>query len=168
MESAVALSQKKDDRLRKEFEKWAVLTYTNNRAIVNERKGADRGLDGMAYFLTSNTDTAKIVFQVKSGAIQRGDISKLVGDMQAEQAELATLITLDEPTKPMRLQARVAQRYHHELTGRDYPRIDIVTIREILEDSRRIELPIGLDRMKAVQRERYAKQLKLPMRASSL
>jgi DNA modification methylase len=163
--SATALSQKKDDRLRKEFEKWAVLTYTNNRAIVNERKGADRGLDGMAYFLTSNADTAKIVFQVKSGNIQRGDISKLVGDMQAEQAELATLLTLEEPTKPMRLQARVAGRYHHELTGRDYPRIEIVTIREILEDAKRIELPIGLDRMKAVQRERYAKQLKLPMRA---
>jgi site-specific DNA-methyltransferase (adenine-specific) len=166
MQSAIALSQKKDDRLRKEFEKWAVLTYTNNRAIVNERKGADRGLDGMAYFLTSNTDTAKIVFQVKSGNIQRGDISKLVGDMQAEQAELATLITLEEPTKPMRLQARVAERYHHNLTGRDYPRVEIVTIREILEDNRRIELPIGLDRMKAVQRERYAKQLKLPMRAN--
>jgi DNA modification methylase len=166
IESALALSQKKDDRLRKEFEKWAVLTYTNNRAIVNDRKGADRGLDGMAYFLTSNTDTAKMVFQVKSGGIQRGDISKLVGDMQAEQADLATLITLDEPTKPMKLQARVAGRYHHELTGRDYPRVEIVTIREILENDKRIELPIGLDRMKAVQRERYAKQLKLPMRAS--
>jgi hypothetical protein len=37
----------KDDRLRKEFEKWAVLTYTNNRAVINERKGADAGIDGI-------------------------------------------------------------------------------------------------------------------------
>ncbi|MBU1631387.1 MAG: site-specific DNA-methyltransferase, partial [Candidatus Omnitrophica bacterium] len=39
IESARALANKKDDRLRKEFEKWAVLTYTNNRAIINEKKG---------------------------------------------------------------------------------------------------------------------------------
>ena len=28
----------KDDRLRKEFEKWAVLTYTNNRAVMSSMK----------------------------------------------------------------------------------------------------------------------------------
>jgi DNA modification methylase len=38
MESAVALANKIDDRVRKEFEKWAVLTYTNNRAMVNKKK----------------------------------------------------------------------------------------------------------------------------------
>ena len=45
MASAEALAHKKDDRLRKEFEKWAVLTYTNNRAVINEKKGADAGID---------------------------------------------------------------------------------------------------------------------------
>jgi site-specific DNA-methyltransferase (adenine-specific) len=39
MGAAYALAHKQDDRLRKEFEKWAVLTYTNNRAVINERKG---------------------------------------------------------------------------------------------------------------------------------
>lgn len=39
-----ALIHKKDDRVRKEFEKWAVLSYSDNRAVINERKGADRGL----------------------------------------------------------------------------------------------------------------------------
>ena len=42
MESAVALANKKDDRTRKEFEKWAVLTYTNNSAIINARKAQTR------------------------------------------------------------------------------------------------------------------------------
>jgi len=46
MESADALAHKKDDRLRKEFEKWAVLTYTNNRACYQREKGADAGIDG--------------------------------------------------------------------------------------------------------------------------
>ncbi|HAO19334.1 MAG TPA: site-specific DNA-methyltransferase, partial [Desulfobacteraceae bacterium] len=40
IESARALAHKKDDRLRKEFEKWAILTYSDNRAMINEKKGA--------------------------------------------------------------------------------------------------------------------------------
>ena len=50
MASAAALAHKEDDRLRKEFEKWAVLTYTNNRAIINEKKGADAGIDALGLF----------------------------------------------------------------------------------------------------------------------
>jgi adenine specific DNA methylase Mod len=53
--SARALAQKKDDRVRKEFEKWAILTYSNNRATINYKKGADHGIDGMAYFRVSHT-----------------------------------------------------------------------------------------------------------------
>jgi DNA modification methylase len=90
MASANALAHKRDDRLRKEFEKWAVLTYTRNRAAINEKKGADAGIDGVAYFLTGKIDTDKMVFQVKSGNVGRGDIAKLKGDMQREGASLAT------------------------------------------------------------------------------
>jgi hypothetical protein len=85
MDSAEALAHKKDDRLRKEFEKWALLTYTNNRAIVNEKKGADRGIDGIAYFQTGKTDNAKIIFQVKSGGVKRGDIATLRGIWSARR-----------------------------------------------------------------------------------
>ena len=53
----------------KEFEKWAVLTYTNNRAIINEKKGADAGIDGTAFFKVGKKDNAKIIFQVKSGGV---------------------------------------------------------------------------------------------------
>jgi site-specific DNA-methyltransferase (adenine-specific) len=56
MASARALANKKDDRVRKEFEKWAVLTYCNNRAIINEKKGADRGIDGITYILGGAND----------------------------------------------------------------------------------------------------------------
>ena len=58
-ESAVALANKKDDRTRKEFEKWAVLTYTNNRAIINPKKGSDKGIDGLVYFRSEKNDTEK-------------------------------------------------------------------------------------------------------------
>ena len=95
MESAIALAHKKDDRLRKEFEKWAILTYTNNRAVINEKKGADRGIDGVAYILTGEAEAIRMLLQVKSGGVTRGDIAKLRGDMAREGAELGTFITLE-------------------------------------------------------------------------
>ncbi|MFM6073884.1 MAG: site-specific DNA-methyltransferase, partial [Dolichospermum sp.] len=49
IESARALANKTDDRTRKEFEKWAILTYTNNKAVINTKKGADKGIDGIVY-----------------------------------------------------------------------------------------------------------------------
>jgi DNA modification methylase len=105
MASAVALARKKDDRLRKEFEKWAVLTYTNNRAIINEKKGADAGIDARAYFMTGKDDNAKIIFQVKSGGVKRSDVAALRGDMGREKAALAVLITLEEPSPHYATQA---------------------------------------------------------------
>jgi DNA modification methylase len=152
MESAHALAHKTDDRLRKEFEKWATLTYTNNRAIINEKKGADAGIDGRAYFMTGKSDNAKIIFQVKSGGVERKDIATLRGDMDADKAALGVLITLEEPTKPMLKAAKAAGRYRHEMMGRDYDRISVVTIREMLEEGKRLEIPMSMEVLKAAQR----------------
>ncbi|EQD53758.1 adenine-specific DNA methylase [mine drainage metagenome] len=145
MKSAIALAHKQDDRLRKEFEKWAVLTYTNNRAIINEKKGADAGIDAIAYFMTGKNDNAKIIFQVKSGGVKRGDIATLRGDMGRESAALAVLITLEEPSKPMTAEAKAAGQYHHETMGRDYDKIGIVTIRDIVAGAKRLEIPMSLE-----------------------
>lgn len=51
IESARALATRKDDKTRKEFEKWAVLTYSNNQARIYDKKGADGGIDGIAFLL---------------------------------------------------------------------------------------------------------------------
>ena len=158
MASAIALANKKDDRVRKEFEKWAVLTYTNNRAIINEKKGADAGIDGTAYSQTSATENAKMVLQVKSGGVQRGDIAKLRGDMEREGAEMATLITLEEPTGPMKKEAKAAGQYQHPLMQRAYDRIQIVTIQEMVEQNKRLELPLNLDVLKTAQADATSKQ----------
>jgi len=68
LKSAVALAHKKDDRVRKEFEKWAILTYTNNRAVIRKKAGADGGIDGVYYFWDGGElGSAKMVLQAKSG-----------------------------------------------------------------------------------------------------
>lgn len=149
MESARALANKKDDRVRKEFEKWALLTYSKNRATLNEKKGADKGVDGTAYFVTGHEATERVIFQVKSGGVKRNDIATLRGDMAREAAALGVFITLEDSTKPMRDEALAAGVYHHALLNRDYPRIQIVTVREMIEENRRIDLPLSLDVLKS-------------------
>ena len=161
MRSVEALAHKKDDRLRKEFEKWAVLTYTNNRAIINEKKGADAGIDARAYFLTGKDDNAKIVFQVKSGGVKRGDIATLRGDMARENAALAILITLEEPSKPMIAEAKAAGQYLHESMGRNYDKTSIVTVRDIVEGGKRLEIPMSVEVLAAAKRKADSEQIDL-------
>jgi DNA modification methylase len=116
--SAVALANRKDDKTRKEFEKWAVLTYSNNQARINEKKGADAGIDGVAYFLLDKDTNGKAIFQVKSGGANRATMATLNSDRQREGAEFGILITMDPPTKAMRDEVSAAGRYRHPLLDR--------------------------------------------------
>ncbi len=161
MASAVALAHKKDDRVRKEFEKWAVLTYSVNRAIINEKKGADAGVDGIAYFQTGHEDNAKIIFQVKSGGVNRGDIAKLHSDMLREGAAMAVFLTLDPPTKPMRDEAKGVGSYYHDLMQRSYDKIQIVTVQDIIERGAHLEMPMSLEVLKKAQAVKQDGQLQL-------
>ncbi len=162
MASAKALANKKDDRVRKEFEKWAVLTYSNNRAIINQKKGADAGVDGIAYFQTSYTDNAKIIFQVKSGHVGRGDIAKLRGDMEREGAALAIFLTLEAPTAPMQAEAKAAGLYYQDLMHQNYDKIQIVTVQEMVEgEKQRLQIPMSLEVLKKAQAVTQDSQLQL-------
>jgi len=149
IDSAIALANRKDDKTRKEFEKWAVLTYSNNQARINDKKGADAGIDGIAYFMIDANTTGKCVFQVKSGGANRATIATLNSDRQREKAEIGILITMGD-TKPMRGEAAAAGKYKHPMLNREDDRIQIVTIAEILE-GKRIDLPMGRDMVKSAQ-----------------
>ncbi|MGI9461669.1 MAG: DNA methyltransferase [Alphaproteobacteria bacterium] len=153
MVSAIALANKKDDRLRKEFEKWAILTYTNNRAIINDKKGADGGIDGEAYFYIEKATEGKAVFQVKSGKVGRKDIATFNNDRKKFGAEIGFFITLEPPTKPMFDEVQVAGKFIHPLfTDTPFNRIEIVTIEDILKDpNKRINLPMTKDVLKSAE-----------------
>ncbi len=159
IESARALAVKNDDRVRKEFEKWAIMTYTDNHAVINEKKGADRGIDGVAFFLTSKTDNARVVFQAKSGGVKRDDVAKLRGDMDREAAAMAVLITLEEPTAPMVKEAKSAGTYFHDLMNQTYDKIQIIRVQDIIESHTRLGLPMSLEFLRAAQSTHDDKQL---------
>ena len=163
MVAARALANRDDDRVRKEFEKWAVMTYTNNRGVINEKKGADKGIDGVLYFATGRGKTERMVIQVKSGGVNRGTIAAFKGDMQRERAELALLITMDEPTKPMILEAKSAGVYSHPIMDLTYDRIRIVTVREMIEQDVRNNLPLTYDAVKPGKRGTDNPQMRMDL-----
>lgn len=142
IESAHALARRKDDKTRKEFEKWAVLTYSNNQARINDKKGADGGVDGTAYFMIDAQTNGKAIFQVKSGGASRTTVATLHSDMQREKAEFGFLISMDKPTPAMQKEVQSAGKYKHPMLNREDNRIQIVTIEELLNGAR-MDLPMA-------------------------
>lgn len=140
--SAVALANRKDDKTRKEFEKWAILTFSRNQARINEKKGADAGIDGVAYFLIDRETNGKAIFQVKSGGANRATLATLNSDRQREKAEFGILISMEPPTKAMRDEIAAAGKYKHPLLDRDDDRIQVITVADIL-DGKRLDLPMA-------------------------
>ena len=127
--SAQALAQQ--DRY--QFEWWA-LGLAEARPAQDQRKGADRGVDGYINFFDDNSGKPKrIVVQVKSGSVNRGMIATLKGDLEREKAQLGLFITLSEPTAPMRQEALAAGFYEPQcFPGHRYPRLQILTIAQLL------------------------------------
>ncbi len=143
-ESAEALANKKDDRVRKEFEKWCVLTYSDNRAAINDKKGKDFGIDGTASIsdrINGEIMQMPIIFSVKSDKHPKPSyIRDLIGVMAREKAVLGYFITLYPPTKDMIDEAHKQGEYKNELLGIEYSKVKIVTVQEIL-DGKQMRLP---------------------------
>ncbi len=154
IESAKALATKPDDRTRKEFEKWAVLTYSNNRAVINDKKGADKGVDAIAYFQGDKDNREKIIFQVKSGNVKSGDIRDLQGTMTLQGAALGIFITLKPPSKDMIQTAKSAGIYRGRYMSQSVDKIEIVTVQEILEQKKRLDVILTFEVLKAAEKQR--------------
>ncbi len=154
LESAKALATKLDDRTRKEFEKWAVLTYSNNRAVINDKKGADKGIDAIAYFQGDKDNREKIIFQVKSGNVKSGDIRDLQGTMTLQGAALGIFITLKPPSKDMIQTAKSAGIYRGRYMSQSVDKIEIVTVQEILEQKKRLDVILTFEVLKAAEKQR--------------
>jgi len=156
MEAVDALIHKKDGRVRKEFEKWAVLTYSDNRAIINEKKGADKGIDGVAYTRKSKDDILPVIISVKSGPIGRKEMGELRGTIEREGAACGIMITRHEPTKPMLLEAKEAGQFKPEYHT-PFDRLQIVTVQQIL-DGARMSLPLMEEVTKRAQKAKGGDQ----------
>jgi site-specific DNA-methyltransferase (adenine-specific) len=97
------------------------------------KKGADEGVDGILPFFDDASNRPKTcVVSVKGGRnIGPEAVRDLAGAVAARKAHIGVLITLIDPTPKMKQAARDAQVYFSAL-GRDYPKIQIVTVADIL------------------------------------
>jgi len=123
-----------------QFEWWAV-DLVNARPAKDHKKGADTGIDGYINFFDDKSGKAKqVIVQVKSGYVGVSHVRDLKGVLEREKAAIGALITLREPTKPMLTEAAAAGFYESkEFPGR-YPRLQILTIAELLA-GKKLEYP---------------------------
>ena len=135
VESARALATESEHDGRYQFEHWALSLID---ARPSGKRGADSGVDGYINFFDDNSGKAKhVIVQVKSGHVNRGMIATLKGDMDREDAAIGIFITLEEPTEPMRQEAIACGFYEPDsLPGNQYPKLQIFTIEQLLEEAK--------------------------------
>ena len=135
-----------------------MLTYSKNQARINEKKGADGGVDGIAYFLLDKDTNGKAIFQVKSRPGTREDLAKLNSDRLREKAEFGFLICTGPPLigKAMQAEIAAAGKYRHPMLQREDDRLQVVLLPELFDlpskPARRLDLPMARgDAVKAAQ-----------------
>ena len=126
--SARALAEQ--DRF--QFQFWAV-SLLEAQPQDQQRRGADRGIDGVIHFIDGPRRTLhRAVVQVKSGRVSSPDVRDLKGVVEREKAALGLFISLEEPTRDMRTEAASGGLFHSDLWQRDFPKIQIRTIGQLL------------------------------------
>jgi site-specific DNA-methyltransferase (adenine-specific) len=133
----------KDDRY--QFQWWA-LSLVQAKPLGGEsgsregKKGSDKGIDGVINFINEKNKTERVLIQVKSGHVKSGDVRDLRGVLDREEAALGVFITLEEPSKDMVTESVSSGYYHSDLWQKDYPRIQILTIEDLL-NGKTIDMP---------------------------
>jgi DNA modification methylase len=113
-----------------QFQWWA-LGLVGARG-VEEKKGADKGIDGRLYFhdAPEGGKTQQAVLSVKAGHTSVAHLRDLRGVVDREKAALGVLLTMQEPTRDMRTEAASAGFY--ESPWGKHPRLQMLTVEELL------------------------------------
>jgi site-specific DNA-methyltransferase (adenine-specific) len=149
-----------DDRY--QFQWWA-LSLIKAKPLGGQeggktgKKGSDKGIDGVINFLDGGASALqRIIVQVKSGKVKSGDIRDLVGTVEREKAAIGVFITLEPPTQDMTREAVTAGYYHSQSWGgKDYPRIQILPVADLLHGAE-VKMPPAHGTFKQAQKARPA------------
>ena len=128
-----------------QFQYWA-LSKVDAQPMGGIKKGADRGIDGRKFFHDDRSGKSKqIILSVKGGRnVGVSEVRDLIGVLQREQAEIGVYISFEKPTAPMQREAAEAGFYNSP-AGTKYPKVQLLTIKDLLEDGKRVEFPRLLD-----------------------
>jgi site-specific DNA-methyltransferase (adenine-specific) len=139
VEGARQLAQSPEGRY--QFQWWALALVDAKPLGGVEKKGSDRGIDGLITFTDKNNELQSVVVSVKSGHVNSGMVRDLKGTIEREHAAIGLFVTLEEPSKEMLLEASTAGSYHSELWNRDYERLQVLSVKDLLENGRKPNLP---------------------------
>ena len=95
------------------------------------KKGADHGIDGRLFFFDDDATPRQVIVSVKAGKVQVSHVRDLVGVLDREKAQIGVLVSLNEPTAPMRSEAASGGFYESRLFGQ-FPRVQLLTVAELL------------------------------------
>ena len=130
------------ERDKYQFQKWAVEQV---EGFVTQKRSSDGGVDGRIYFgLPGEDDLQSMVLEVKGGKhVSIQSLRALRGILDVGDAQMAGLIIME----PLRERQRrnfaqfMAQAGDVEFNGFPYPRMQILSVKEILEEGKRFHLP---------------------------
>lgn len=116
------------------FQWWAA-GLVGGQGGAEKKKGADTGIDGRIIFFDDPKSATgeEIILQVKGGNLKADDVRALGFVVQREQAAMGVLISVAEPTDKMYADAAAAGYYAHKLTDQKYPRLQLRTVKELME-----------------------------------
>jgi site-specific DNA-methyltransferase (adenine-specific) len=136
---------------RYQFQWWALgllpaRPYGGQKDSKQGKKGADKGIDGIITFQDSYDGIDKrIIIQVKSGKVSSRDLRDLHGTVEREKnAVMGVFITLEPSSRNMELEQMEIGYYHSVVSNRDYPKIQILTIEQLLAGAK-VKIPGGMD-----------------------
>jgi site-specific DNA-methyltransferase (adenine-specific) len=119
-----------------QFQWWA-LDLVNARP-ADQKKGADKGIDGRIYFHEGDGDTKQVIISVKAGHTGANHVRDLQGVLDTTGAAIGVLISMQTPTGPMREAGASAGLY--ESPWGKHPRIQLLTIADLLS-GKQIDCP---------------------------
>ena len=122
----------------KPFEQFCVSLVAGES---RDKKGADRGIDGVIHLWDTQGRLRKAVIQVKGGGLTLSAVRDFASVIKDNDAIMGLLISQQEPTKEMKLVCE-QQGYAEWESAKKYPKMQIRTVKDLLENPKNpFEIP---------------------------
>ena len=115
------------------FQWWVAYNLVGGQGP--KKKGGDGGIDGKIIFFDDPQSASgeEILLQIKGGKVKADDVRALGFVIEREKAAMGVLISIEPPTEKMYADASKAGDYTHKLTGQKFPRLQLRTVKELME-----------------------------------
>ncbi|MCA1606564.1 MAG: restriction endonuclease, partial [Acidobacteria bacterium] len=112
-----------------EFERWCVMLLDGQ---PNEKQVGDKGVDGVIRFPLDKKTSGRILVSVKGGSTNPGHVRDLLGTVQSQNAAMGIFVCMQKPTKGMIDAANHSGGYRYPVNGQQFPKVQIITVEELL------------------------------------